>query len=434
MNALQPPRRGADILAIAFGTTVVMWSLLYVAALAMWMAVAIGLAGCMVAAGYAAGRYAGRGPVGGAGQGLVLAGVTLLILLGLVRDESPGQAAWWVAGFLVTAGGLGAAGAAAGRRRRLSERADINWTAALAWVTTATVLLMLVAGGIVTGLEAGLAVEGWLIAEGHFLVLFPITLMQRDVSTFVEHAHRLWGVLVGLTTIALMVHLWMADGRRWMRGVSLAIVLAVIVQGVLGGTRVTESSVVLAMLHGVTAQIIFATLVVTAMATGRAWRDARQPTAAPSVAADRTLTAALVVVILVQIALGTLYRHLQPVPDVSRGALMGVLHGHSFVGSMIVVLMVLFCGVRAWGLYPAQPVIGRIGKALVYAMGLQVMLGLVSFVLVPKGVREADDAITLTEVVFTTAHQVTGAILLALAVALFVWERRLLEPRPQITG
>jgi len=417
MNALQPPRRGADILAIAFGTTVVMWSVLYVAALAMWIAVAIGLAGCLFAAGYAAGRYAGRGPAGGAAQGLVLAGVTLLILLGLVGDESPGQAAWWIAGFLVAAVGLGAAGAAAGRRRRLREPADVNWTAALAWVTTATVLLMLVAGGIVTGLEAGLAVEGWLIAEGHFLVLFPITLMQRDVPTFVEHAHRLWGVLVGLTTIVLMVHLWMADGRRWMRGLSLGIVLAVIVQGVLGGTRVTESSVVLAMVHGVTAQVIFATLVVTAMATSRAWRDVRQPTVAASVTADRTLTAALVVVVFVQIVLGTFYRHLE---------LTGFLHGHSFVGSLIVILMVLFCGVRAWGLYPAQPVIANVGKMLVYTLGLQVMLGLVSFVLVLKG--EPDDAVTLAEVVFTTAHQVTGAILLALAVALFVWERRLLKP------
>ncbi len=417
MNALQPPRRGADILAVAFGTTVVMWSVLYIAALAMWVVVAIGLAGCLFAAGWAAGRYGGRGPAGGAGQGLVLAGVTLLILLGLVGDESPQQAAWWVAGFLVAAVGLGTAGAAAGRRRRLGERSDVNWTAALAWVTTATVLLMLVAGGIVTGLEAGLAVEGWLIAEGHFMVLFPITLMQRDVPTFVEHAHRLWGVLVGLTTIVLMVHLWMVDGRRWMRGVSLSIVLAVIVQGVLGGTRVTESSVVLAMVHGVTAQVIFATLVVTAMATSRAWRDAGQPTASPAVAADRTLTAVLVVVVLVQIVLGTVYRHLE---------LMGFLHGHSFVGSLIVILMVLFCGVRAWGLYPAQPVVARLGKALVYTMGLQVALGLVSFVLVSKG--EPDDAVTPFEVAFTTAHQVTGAILLALAVALFVWERRLLEP------
>ncbi len=428
MNALQPPGRGADILAIAFGTTVVMWSLLYVAALAMWIAVAISLGVCLFAAGFGVGRYAGRGPAGGAGQGLVLAGLSLLILLGLLGDESRGAAGWWVAGFLVAAVGLGAAGAAAGRRYRLRQPSDVNWTAALAWVTTMTVLFMLVAGGIVTGLEAGLAVEGWLIAEGHLLVLFPITLMQRDVSTFVEHAHRLWGLLVGLTTIVLMVHLWMADDRRWMRGLSGGIVLAVVVQGVLGGTRVTEDSVMLAMVHGVTAQIILATLVVTAMATSRVWRDAGPPTAGRAVAADRTLTAALVVVVLAQIVLGTLYRHLQPVPDASREVLMRVLHGHSFVGSLIVVLTVLFCGVRAWGLYPNQPVIGKLGKTLVLTMALQVLLGVMSFMLVPKGPRETDDAITFAEVAFTTAHQVTGAILLALAVALYVWERRLLKP------
>ena len=106
---------------------------------------------------------------------------------------------------------------------------------------------------------------------------------------------------------------------------------------------------------------------------------------------------------------------------------MGVLHGHSFVGSLIVVLGVLLVGVRAWGLYAAQPVVVRVGKTLVGTMALQVVLGLVSFVLVPKGPREPDDAITFVEVAFTTAHQVTGAILLAVAVALYVWERRLLE-------
>ena len=63
MNALQPPGRGADILAIAFGTTVVMWSLLYVAALAMWIAVAISLGVCLFAAGFGVGRYAGRSPL-----------------------------------------------------------------------------------------------------------------------------------------------------------------------------------------------------------------------------------------------------------------------------------------------------------------------------------------------------------------------------------
>ena len=363
MNTLQPPRRGADTLAIAIGTTVAMWSLMYVAALpsvggALWIAIGLAVVGCLFAAGFVAGRYAGRGGRGGAVLGLVVAGVSLLILLGLLGDEvrqHAGTGAWWILGLLAAAVGLCSLGAALACRGGAPPRRDVNWTSMLAWVTAITTLFMLVSGGIVTGLEAGLAVEGWLIAEGHFLVLFPITLMQRDADTFVEHAHRLWGLLVGLTTIVLMIHLWMADRRRWVRGMSLAIVLAVVVQGILGGTRVTEQSVALAMVHGVVAQVIFATLVVTAISTSSPWIGDRAATVARTVGADRKLTVALLAVILLQIVLGTLYRHLEPVADVSAGVLMGLLQGHSFVNSLLVILIVLFCGVRAWGLYAGQP-------------------------------------------------------------------------------
>ena len=438
MNALQPPRRGADTLAIAFATTVAMWSLLYVAALpavggALWLAIGLGVVGCLFVAGWLAGRYACRGAGGGAVLGLVIAGVSLLILLGLLGDEvgeHAGMAALWILGLLAAAVGLCSLGAVLGCRRAAPPSRDVNWTSMLAWVTAITTLFMLASGGIVTGLEAGLAVDGWLIAEGHVLVLFPITLMQRDADTFVEHAHRLWGLLVGLTTIVLMVHLWMVDRRRWVHGMSLAIVLAVVVQGILGGTRVTEQSVVLAMVHGVVAQVIFATLVATAMATSTTWIGDRAATVAPTVGADRTLTVALLAVILLQIVLGTLYRHLHPVPGVPTGALMGLLHGHSFVTSLLVVLIVLFCGVRSWGLYPGQPVVKRAGMALSHTLILQVILGIASFVVVPKGPRDHDDAITVVEIVITTAHQVTGAILLASAAALFVWQRRLLGPGP----
>ena len=85
------------------------------------------------------------------------------------------------------------------------------------------------------------------IAEGHPLILFPVSLMQRDVGTFAEHAHRLWGLLVGLTTIVLMARLWMTEPRVWPRWLSAGVVVAVVGQGVLGGTRVTEQSVHLAV-------------------------------------------------------------------------------------------------------------------------------------------------------------------------------------------
>ena len=220
----------------------------------------------------------------------------------------------------------------------------------------------------------------------------------------------------------------MVDRRRCVRGLSVAIVLAVIGQGVLGGTRVTEQSVTLGIAHGVFAQLIFAALILVAQATSTAWTTDRAPTVAPRVRADRALTVALVAMIVFQIVLGTLYRHLQPVPETPVGALMGILHGHSFVGSLGVVLLVLICGVRAWGLYAGEPIVRRVGLGLIHAMILQVILGVGSFIVVPKGPRGSEDAITFVEVGFTTAHQVTGAVLLATAVALLAWERRLIRP------
>ncbi len=94
---------------------------------------------------------------------------------------------------------------------------------------------------------------------------------------------------------------------------------------------------------------------------------------------------------------------------------------------MAIVVMVLFCGVRAWGMYTEQPIIKRTGVALIHAMILQVLLGIASFIIVPKGTRDPNAAIPGLEVAFTTTHQAVGAILLAVAAALFVWQRRLLR-------
>ena len=284
---------------------------------------------------------------------------------------------------------------------------------------------MLVAGGLVTGLEAGLAVEGWLRPEGHLLILFPLELMRRDVGTFVEHAHRLWGLLVGLATIMLMVHLWIVQRRRWICWLATALVGAVIVQGTLGGTRVTELSTALAIIHGIFGHVVLGVLVVIAAATGRAWSGDYAITSGRVLRTDATLAWWLVAVVLVQITLGTVFRHLQPLPETPSALLMGVLHGHSFVGSALVVLMVLLCGLRAWGRYADQPVFRRVGIALLHTMFLQVLLGLGSFMVVPRGPRDPSDAIKLLEVILTTAHQAIGAVLLALSALLVAWGMRL---------
>jgi cytochrome c oxidase assembly protein subunit 15 len=426
---------GGDLLAIAFGTTVAMWAILYIAAMppgyaALRMIAAVAVVACLFGAGYTAGRCSGRGWAGGAGLGAMLTAISLIVLLGLLGGREAGEplmpAIWWILGFFATAVVLGAAGAAVGSRAASPRAGEINWTATLAMVTAITGLIMLIAGGIVTGLEAGLAVEGWLIAEGHVLVLFPVSLMQRDAGTFAEHAHRLWGLLLGLTTLVLMARLWMTDRRPWPRWLSAAVVAAVVGQGILGGTRVTEQSVTLAIVHGVFAPIILATLVGLAVSASKSWLSDRRPTAFASVGTDRVLGALLLAAICLQIVLGSLFRHLQPEPGVTRPVLIGLLHGHSFVGASFTLIMAIFCGLRAWGLYGGRPPVNWTGLGLLHVVSLQVLLGIASFIVVPKGPRDPQALIPKVEVVLTTLHQATGAVLLATAVALWAWQRRLL--------
>jgi cytochrome c oxidase assembly protein subunit 15 len=435
VKTMRRHKAGGDLLAIAFGTTVAMWAILYVAAMppgyaALRIIGAVAIVVCLFGAGYMAGRCGGRGAKGGAGLGALLTGINLIVLMSLLGGRETGEALmpaiWWILGFFGTAVGLGAVGAAVGGMTESDRSDQVNWTAPLALVTAITALLMLIAGGIVTGLEAGLAVEGWIIAEGHVLFLFPISLMQRDAGTFAEHAHRLWGLLLGLTTLVLMARVWISDPRVWTRWLSAAVVAAVVGQGVLGGTRVTEESVILAIVHGVFAPVIVAALFALAVSTSSAWVSDQRPISLAPVKTDRVLGILLVVMIFIQITLGSMFRHLQPEPEVTRPLLMGLLHGHSFIGSLFTVVLALACILRAWGFYGGHRPIKLTALAMLYVVIIQVLLGIASFVVVPKGPRDPETVIPTIEVVLTTLHQATGGLVLATAVALLAWQRRLL--------
>src|SRR5260221_4056303 len=67
----------------------------------------------------------------------------------------------------------------------------------------ASVLLLICSGGLVTGHEAGMAVQDWANSFGYNMFLFPVSRWVGGV--FFEHTHRLIGSGVGLVTIALCV-------------------------------------------------------------------------------------------------------------------------------------------------------------------------------------------------------------------------------------
>jgi hypothetical protein len=83
-------------------------------------------------------------------------------------------------------------------------------------------------------------------------------------------------------------------------------------------------------------------------------------------------------------------------------------------------------GGRAWWMYRDARPTEIIGKLMISLASVQVFLGIAALA-VTQG-KATVGAPTTIEVTITTAHQATGAIILALSVALHLWTQRLFEP------
>jgi len=413
--------RGAgEVLAAGFGTTVAMWAIGYLARLPVvaappFVILALLLA-ALVAGGFAAGRYGSRGVRGGAYAG-ALTGLLNLLVLGSflsTRDRTNGlvpTAFLWLPGSIVFSALLGAAGAWWGSRRKPSV-APFDGTAALSRVAVAATFLLLVAGGLVTSNQAGLAVVDWPQSYGYNMFLYPFSRMTGGI--YYEHAHRLLGALVGLTTLTLAIHLSLVESRAFVKRMAGLAVVLVIGQGILGGLRVTEQNVYLALVHGVTAQVFFSLLVALAVWCSPTWRSDRAPAESAATGADRRAASVAAVALLIQIVFGAIQRHL---------ALGLMLH---IVSAFVVASLTIAAGVRAWGLHPDEPILKRAGLAVIHTTGLQLALGFSAWI--ARGAWTSGALSPEWKIVLTTMHQGTGAVLLAATVSLRLWLQRLLAP------
>jgi hypothetical protein len=195
------------------------------------------------------------------------------------------------------------------------------------------------------------------------------------------------------------------------------------IQGAWGGLRVTgkptlssdpaftEPNVYLAVVHGVMAPIFFSVVVTLAIVTSRAWKERK----AAAGSGERTLATVALVLVVVQIAFGAIQRHL------AQGLMLHVAMAFLVAGNTIA------CGARAWGLHGEDPVLRRAGLAVVHATVLQFALGIAAWIV--KGAAETGALSEAWRIVITTAHQGTGAILLACVVALRLYLERPGAPR-----
>ncbi len=427
-------RRGASLVTVGFGTTVAMWTIGYAGRLPAVLLpsplLLLLMLAALVGGGVFLGRHTGLGWSGGAGAGAV-SGVLNLLILGsfLGSDGGAGlipSAAIWVPLSILLSAALVGLGSWAGSSFLPRSDPFRDWASGLVRVAVAATLLLLAVGGLVTSTDSGLAVVDWPNSFGYNMFLYPFSRMTGGI--YYEHAHRLFGALVGLTTVVVALLLQLTDSRRWVRRLGWFAVAMVIVQGLMGGLRVTggltlstspedmQPNLALAMAHGVFGQLFFAVLVALSAFTSRTWRSALQPTARPSAGTDRFLGVFLVLLMIGQLVLGAAQRHL----DV-------LLIVHMATGVAVVAPLLIHVGMRAWGVNEEWPLLQRLGLAMVAALGVQIILGFTAFLL--KGAVASGTLGPTPEVTVATAHQWLGGILLALAVLVTCWTFRLVVPR-----
>ena len=175
-----------------------------------------------------------------------------------------------------------------------------------ALLTLAATFLLLCSGGIVTSKNVGMSVPDWPTTYGYNMFLFPVS--QWVGGIFYEHSHRLIASGVGLMTVILAVWIFMVDSRRWVKFLGVAAVIAVCLQGLLGGLRVTLYKDELGIFHALLAQAFFcATAILTVATSGRFLRgewDFFNPD--PVL---KNLVLATTVLVFVQLGLGATMRH-----------------------------------------------------------------------------------------------------------------------------
>jgi heme a synthase len=174
-----------------------------------------------------------------------------------------------------------------------------------AMFVAASVLVLICSGGLVTSHGAGMAVPDWPNSFGYNMFLFPVSHWVGGV--LFEHTHRLIASGVGLLTIGLCALTAVMEDRKWVKWLGAVALLAVIIQGILGGLRVTEHNQLLGVFHGCLAQLYFCLVSTIALVTSPFWGTVESGQSRFRHLRFWVVTVAAMV--FVQLALGALMRH-----------------------------------------------------------------------------------------------------------------------------
>jgi len=370
------------------------------------------------------------------------------------------------------------------------------WLSRFAKLLVAATFCLIFLGGMVTSMNAGLSVPDWPTSYGYNMFTFPVTrwvggiffehthrLLATGVgmmtallvawiwrnrfvlpvaltacmaatgaaAVLVTHIPSLTGPENKLTRglIIMHVNIWSFAlafvavllatersrwryGRPWVQWVAFGAFLLVCIQGTLGGLRVTEVSIVLAMIHACTAQAFLCLTVMIAAALSPAWIE--NPSPAPVSRAVGPLSWLLVAAVFCQLMIGAVMRHLHAglsIPDfpLAFGRLIPPLtdervaiHFAHRVGALVVTLLIIALVSVVFATARSHARLTRAAAGLLAALALQITLG--AYVIWTHRSPE-----------ITSFHVVNGAIVLGVALLLAMRAARLKAlPQPESQG
>lgn len=354
--------------------------------------------------------------------------------------------------------------------RTSPTRAPRRLALVLAWLTGA----LLVVGALVTTYRVGMAVTDWPTTFGYSMFAYPLGAMLEDFGVTVEHGHRMLASLVGLVSLALvlvtaargaravvavtglaaaaevllvldvlrvgavggalqasllaavagllllaLVHPW----RRGPRAIAAVIHLAIIGQGLLGGSRVLENSQQLAFLHGSAAQLVFLLVAMGVVITSPRYRSAEPAPGRGPVG----LAALATGLVYAQVVLGAWLRH----TGRATPLLMHLVFAFAAVGAALALARALrrAADEGSEAGHDRAP-LRRLSAWILGLVAVQVLLGLASLAAIQLLSGGFTGPVTVTEAVTASAHVLAGALLLGSCAAAGLWSARLVAPRP----
>ncbi len=306
----------------------------------------------------------------------------------------------------------------------------------LAVTLTIAVFPLIWVGGLVTTYDAGMAVPDWPGTYGWNMFAYPVsTWLFGPFDLLVEHSHRLLGSLAGFLSIGLLIAAWRNDSRRWFVTWCGLVLVAVIVQGALGGARVVLDQRTIAMIHGCTGPLFFAMATATAVMSSRWWLAQGSAMAGPGLGrlAIGTSTSLLVVSYL-QLVMGAQLRHLTGA--VHPKLFMAYVHTHLTLAVLVLLLASIAALSLAWGRRASRDV-RRPAFVVVGLVFVQIALGIctwiVNYALPWSEMTETLASYTILakgywESLIVTAHMATGSLIISVSVVVALRVRRLRCP------